>query len=64
MRARTEAVTSAMPGGFAVRKGLEAKKIPFTSSGSSEQWSPLHTSRLSSKTVSVGTPREACHETL
>ena len=45
------------------RKAFDAKKTPFTSSGSSEQWSPLHTSRLSSKTVSVGTPSEACQET-
>ena len=31
--------------------------------GSSEQWSPLQTSRLSSKTLPVGTPSEDCHET-
>ena len=45
-------------------KGFDEKKTPRTRSGSSEQWSPLQTSRLSSKTLSGrhaerGLPRDA-----
>src|SRR6266508_4099377 len=61
--ARRAAVASVMPGTRETEKGRDAKKTPRTRSGSSEQWSPLHTSRLSSKTEPVGTPSDACHET-
>ena len=54
MSARTDAVASAIPGIGSERNGRDAKKTPRTRSGSSEQWSPLQTSRLSSKTDSVG----------
>src|ERR1041385_5773596 len=59
----TDGSTSMIDGIRVLLSFTDEKKIPSTSRGSTEQWSPLHTSVLSSKRFSVGTPREDCQET-